>query len=495
MYAVSNDYKAAMLSPVQEHDLKGTIGSTAFDGGDVLAGSFSVSNRAMDPTDIKYGSVFIGELTMTVVGSLVTRGTWKGKEITPQIGLKVVNAFEYVQVGIYTVDEAKWSAAGVAITAYDNMIKFDKDFPGTDTYNNLTPYQWLTTMCSLCGVTLGNTQAQIEAMPHGTDILGIHRDNDIKTWRDILSWIAQALAGFATINRFGQLEIRQFGNDTGMSFDATKRFAGAVLEDFVTHYTGVGLELIDQNSYHYVHATPDDGETMKLGPNPLLQHYLAAQIDAKLQPILDELANFEFTPFKASMLGDVAFDLGDVITFTGGLAESGGNKCCIMAYAYKFRNGYSLEGYGDNPALADAKSKTDKYLGGVQSTVTNNSKSITELKESAIRFLLPSMVKEDSIDDGETAQILEWDFQNAEGAEVAIFATIGFEIETAVANDVYTDAELTLTLKLDGTAFETYTQTYGDGDHVLTINHIIVMEVDGIHSITAEISMNGGDLS
>lgn len=495
MYAVSNEYKAAMLSSTQRTDLRGTIGSIAFDENDVLAGSFSISNMAMDSTDIKYGAVYIGELTMTVVGSLVTRGTWKGQVITPQIGLKVGNAFEYVPVGIYTVDEAKWSAAGVAITAYDNMIKFDKDFPGTDTYNNRTAYDWLTLMCNQCSVTLGNTQAQIEAMPHGTDTLGIHRDNDIKTWRDLLSWIAQAMAGFATINRSGALEIRQFGNDTGMSFDATKRFSGAVLEDFVTHYTGVGLELIDQNSYHYVHDTPDDGETVKLGPNPLLQHYLATKIDAKLQPILDELENFEFTPFKASMLGDVAFDLGDVITFTTGIAETGGNRCCIMAYAYKYRKGYSAEGYGDNPALADAKSKTDKYLGGVQSTVTNNSKSIEELKESAIKFLWPTMTNDDPISDGESNQVLEWDFQNAEGAEIAIHATIGFEIETTVASDTYTDAELTLTLKLDGTTFETYTETYGDGDHVLTINHIITMEVDGIHTITAEISMDGGDLT
>lgn len=495
MYAVSNDYKTAMLLPVQDHDLKGTIDSTAFDSEDVLEGSFSVSNSAMDATDIKYGAVNIGELTVTFVGSIVTRGTWKGKVITPQIGLKVGNSYEYVPVGVFTVDKAQWSAAGVAIVAYDNMAKFDEDFPGIETYQNLTPYAWLTTMCTACGVSLGNTQAQIEAMPHGTDTLGIHRESDIKTWRDVLSWLAQSLAGFATINRTGALEIRHFGNATGMTFDATKRFSGTTLEDFVTHYTGVGLELIDQNSYHYVHATPDDGETMKLGPNPFLQHYLASVIDANLQPILDELANFEYTPFRASMLGDIAFDLGDVISFTGGIAESGGNDCCIMAYAYRFRQRYSCEGYGDNPALADAQSKTDKYLGGVKASTTQNTQSITELQESAIKFLLPSMINTDPISDGETSQILEWDFQNAEGAEIAIHATLNFEIETTVANDVYTDAELTLTLKLDGTMFEEYTQTYGDGDHVLTINHIIVMEVEGIHSITAEITMNGGDLS
>lgn len=496
MYAgVSNDYLTAMLAQTRRHRLTGTIGTLAFTDADIVRDTFTVSGQAMDRSDIHYGGVFIGQLKMTVLPSFgISRSEWQGKTITPSVGLKVGNTWEDVPLGIYTVAEAKWSAIGIQLTAYDNMAKFDKPFSGTDTYNNLTPYQWLTTMCSLCGVTLGTTQAAIEAMPNGTEVLGIHKDNDIETWRDLLSWLAQALAGFATINRSGQLEIRHFGNDTGLTLDATERFAGASISDFSTHYTGVGLTLIDQNSYYYLAAATDDGETMKLGENPLLQHYLSTEIDRKLQPILDELANFEFTPFKSGLLGDVALDLGDVVELTDGLADH--DRACVMSYVYRFARSYTAEGYGDNPALADARSKVSKSLSGIRSQVTTHTKDIEELKESAIVFLLPSMTNTDPIDDGDTAQILGWDFQNAEGAEVAIHATIGFEIETtATANVSYTDAELTVTLKLDGTAFESYTETYGDGEHTLTINHIITMEVDGIHTITAEIAMSGGDLT
>lgn len=494
MYAVSNNYLTAMLAPTRQHRLTGTIGTLAFTDADIVRDTFTVSGQAMDRSDIHYGGVFIGQLKMTVLPSFgISRSEWQGKTITPSVGLKVGASWEDVPLGIYTVAEAKWSATGVQIVAYDNMAKFDQAFPGIDTYQDLTPYQWLTTMCSLCGVTLGTTQAAIEAMPNGTEVLGIHQDNDIETWRDLLSWLAQALAGFATINRSGALEIRKFGNPTGLTMTATERFAGSTISDFSTHYTGLGLTLIDQNSYYYLAAATDDGAPMKLGANPLLQHYLSSEIDRKLQPILTELANFEFTPFKSGLLGDVALDLGDVVTFTGGLADN--DTACVMAYSYRFARSYTAEGYGDNPALADAKSKVSKSLSGIRSTVTQQSKSIEELKESAIRFLLPAMIDDDPIDDGKTNQILEWDFQNAEGAEIAIFATLNFEIETTVANDVYTDAELTVTLKLDGTMFEEYTQTYGDGDHILTISHIITMEVDGIHSITAEITMSGGDLS
>ena len=495
MYTVSNDYLTAMVAQTRLHRLTGTIGTLAFTAADLVRDTFTVTGQAMDRSDIHYGGVFIGQLKMTVLPSFgVSRSAWLGKTITPSVGLKVGTTWEDVPLGIYTVAKADWSATGVQLVAYDNMAKFDKPFPGTDTYNNLTPYQWLTTMCSLCGVTLGTTQAAIEAMPNGTEVLGIHKDNDIETCRDLLSWLAQALAGFATIDRSGQLVIRQFGNDTGLTFDATERMSGVVISDFHTHYTGVGLTLIDQNSYYYKAATVDDGETMKLGENPLLQHYLSSEIDRKLQPILTELANFVFTPFKSGLLGDVALDLGDVVTFTGGLADN--DVACVMAYNYRFARSYTAEGYGDNPALADAKSKVSKSLSGIRSKVTNNSKDITELKESAIKFLWPTMTNDDPIDDGDTAQILEWDFECAEDADIAIHATIAFEIATTYTEDVlYGDAVLTLTLKLDGAEIETYTETYGDGEHVLTISHIIQMEDDGIHSITAEITMAGGDLT
>ena len=485
-----------MLAQTRRHRLTGTIGTLAFTDADVVQDTFTVSGQAMDRSDIHYGGVFIGRLKMTVLPSFgVSRSAWLGKTITPSVGLKVGSSWEDVPLGIYTVAEAKWSATGVQLVAYDNMSKFDKAFPGADQYQNMTAYQLLTAMCTDCGVTFGLTQAAVEAMPNGDVVLGIHKDNDIETWRDLLSWIAQALAGFATIDRSGRLVIRQFGNDTGLIFDATERMSGAVISDFHTHYTGIGLTLIDQNSYYYKAATVDDGETMKLGENPLLQHYLSAEIDRRLQPILDELESFEFTPFKSGMLGDVALDLGDVVTFTDGLAASGGDDCCIMAYTYRFARSYTAEGYGDNPALADAKSKVSKSLTGIRSSVASNSQSIEELKNSAIVFLRPQSTNDDDIEDGQTSQIASWWFESAAGAEVAVETTLGFTIETTVSGSDYTDATLTAVIKVNGATEETLVETYGDGEHIMTISHILDVLQAGIYNLTIEVTMLGGDLS
>ena len=75
--------------------------------------------------------------------------------------------------------------------------------------------------------------------------------------------------------------------------------------------------------------------------------------------ILNAVAQIQFTPFTVSSARDCIFDLGDQVLFTGGLA--GGELGVIMAFTYKI-DSFSFEGYGDNPALTDSRSKTDKSV-------------------------------------------------------------------------------------------------------------------------------------
>lgn len=496
MYEVSAAYKAAMQEPIQERDLRGSIGNLPFTARDIIAGSFSVSNSAMDSTDIKYGSVYIGEVNMSVLPSFpVSRRGWRGLTVEPEIGMKVNGTYEYVPVGVFTITKVNWSQAAVQITAYDNMMWFDRSFPGREEYNKMTAYGFLSTACRICGVALGNTQAEIEAMPNGTQIFNIYEENNLETWRDVISVVAQALGAFATIDRAGALVIRRFGTDTGLSLDATQRFVGAVMSDYITHYTGVGVVLTAQNKYYYRAAQTDDGESMKLGENPLLQYVLKAELDARLDEILEELETFEYTPYTVSMLGDIAYDLGDVVTFTDGVAATGGDRCCIMAYEYTYGRGFTSEGYGDDPELADARSKVTKSLDGIRDTQVQHAKDIEELKESALLYLWPNATSDDPIADGEESVVAEWTIQCAEGAEIGLMATLGFTIETTAEHDVYKDAAVTITLKVGDETEEVLTETYGDGEHVLAISHLLKMEVGGIYTITLEVAIAGGDLS
>ena len=263
MYSVSNAFKAAMKTPIQEHRLTGTIGSISFSEANVVDGSFSISKQSTDTSDVVLGSCYVGELTAEFTGITINWSDWVGKVITPSFGLKIgpgANDWEDVPLGVFKVAKATHTAFGVQVTAYDNMTKFDKKFKKSHFMNLSGMYNIINQLCTDSGVILGMTQAQIEALPNG-DRTGINVygstgkksefANDITTNRDLLFWIAQTLGCFATIDRAGQLVFRQYTQNVVDVITNEHRLAGATFEDYITHYIGIYMENLDDNTEDY----------------------------------------------------------------------------------------------------------------------------------------------------------------------------------------------------------------------------------------------------
>ena len=462
----SPEYLYTMYDKATKRRLTGTIGDIPFAGVDVVRGSFEVTNRCASDSDMKIGGVYIGQLNMTFVPSFVNklpRKNYIGKEIRPSIGLYVPDneAWEDIPLGVFTVKSADVSKNGITIEAYDNMSKFDIPFVQDEAYG--TAYDFLKYISLECGVELGVTKNYINSLPNGEDELFLVEQNDIETFRDFLYWIAQTTATFATIDRDGKLVLRQFGLGT-TEMDETNRDVDAVYSDFVTKYTEISMYDNDAGETQYYSVAPNDGLTMDLGANPLLQtvadadtqeaiDYLEEQIqeceriigeiDAEIEllgqqldeveealrehpddpellarkallegeiavkedeklpqnkkieeytkdieeleqgiiarskifkkrarrNILREVKNIRYTPFSVVSARDPIFDLGDLIVFTGGMANE--ETGCIMALSYKL-DSYAFEGYGGNPELSSARSKTDKAVTGNKKSEEKN---------------------------------------------------------------------------------------------------------------------------
>lgn len=80
---------------------------------------------------------------------------------------------------------------------------------------------------------------------------------------------------------------------------------------------------------------------------------------ARLQLLATDLQSIQYTPGTISMLGDPAYDLGDVLRLSGGIV---GGVCDfnIMRYDYTFGSKYTVETFGENPKSNDSKSKESK---------------------------------------------------------------------------------------------------------------------------------------
>lgn len=481
MYSVSNNYLNALAAPVKTFRLIGTVGTVSFDESNII--DISIDNQVSEGSEIKIGSVYAGVLTATFNGLTIARGSWVGKTITLSEGLLIdptTDTYEDVPLGIFTVAEANHTAEGVEVTAYDAMTNFDKT--RNDLTDTGTAYAFLTLMCQKCGVTLGSTLADIQALPNGTETFSIYAENDIETWRDLLSWIAQTLGAVATIGRDGKLYLRQYSMTAAATIDETHRFTGCSFSDFVTYYTGMSVVNIALRQTEYKSEVVDDGLTYNLGSNPLVQgHY------EYVQEIIDDFSNVALTPFNAQMLGGAIYDLCDCLTFSGGIAA--GATCGVMGYTWKYNGAYSVKGFGANPALATAKSKTQKELEALYNTVGQDINEMSVVQNSTAV----------TIAENTETSILTYNFEVTEEENTTMIDVSVVMTATAtetLVGEVYTLADLVAQLRfyVDNSQVTVYDPTFivDEGKDTMTFNYSLSGLSVGAHEFDIRLEMSGG---
>ena len=226
---------------------------------------------------------------------------------------------EDVPMGVFEVSEANRLAKCLELKAYDFMLRFDKSFNGFETVG--TAYDFIALCCKRCKVEFANKRAEIDAMPNGGVTLSVYTENDIETCRDVLFYVAQVLGGFFIINREGKLELRKYGKDPVMKVEQRHRFSSS-FSDFITRYTAVSSTNKQTQIAEYYALDPDNGLTMNLGVNPLLQFGLKETREMLCRNILTDLSVIRYVPFDSDTIGNPALDLGDVLTFSGGQADA-----------------------------------------------------------------------------------------------------------------------------------------------------------------------------
>lgn len=486
MYDVSQDYINALDNPVQDYKLNITIDGVTYDESVIVGGSFSITNQCSETDIVQIGSVYTAELKMTIKSGTITRGTWQGAIITASEGMHIGDdengaVFEYVPLGVFTVSEANHTEEGVQIVAYDNMLKFDKTFNLSTTLG--TAYSILALLCQDCGVTLGNTEAQVRAMANGTQSLALYSENDCETYRDVVFWIAQTLGAFATMGRDGKLYMKEYPatSQSVMTSSDSERFEGGSFSDFVTEYSGIAFTDIDSQEYIYVSEGADDKLTYNLGANPFMQYGTASTKKQMALNILHKLQNIAYTPFKTGYLNTPAYDLGDVIKNEDGI--SGDSYGCIMWYEYKYDAGIEVEGFGQNPALATARNKTDKELAGIMSRTDKNS----------IQFYTFKNAEAKTIGDGQEKELMFIRFSTMETKQVV------FQGEILCDADVTLDEIVAQVLyRLDGAIIEDYkpTETWSeDGKHIISLYYVIDVEPNTLYRWQVFLNSTGGTIS
>lgn len=366
MYPVSEAFLQAVQENTRKYYWTGKITTKAgveypFGYEDIVKGSGYITAQCCGSTEIELGTVYAAEMGITLF-SQIDRYTLEDAKVELSYHLRTADgSFEEVPMGVFEVSEANRTAHCLELKAYDYMLRFEKSFNGFETIGNA--YAFLALCCKACDVELAHTQAEIEAMPNGEEMLSIYPENDIETYRDVLYFVAQVLGGFFCINREGMLELRKYGSTPVMEIQSKHRFTSS-FSDFITRYTAVSSTNLRTETAEYYALETDNGLTMNLGINPLLQFGLEETREQLCRNILNDLSVVNYVPFDSDTIGNPALDLGDVLTFSGGQAD-GEQLTCITAFNCKIGGKQTLKCVGKNPRLSQAKSKNDKNISGL----------------------------------------------------------------------------------------------------------------------------------
>ena len=364
MYSVSEAYRAKMLDQVQTHRLVGLIADEyAFTEADVIGVSY---RNQCSQKNVALGSVNIGVLKFTLLNDLLDRGDYYGKKVTISDGLKIDEesgeaVFEDVPIGVFYIAEAIRTAAGIVITAYDVLSKADKDLTIDQTSG--TMYDFCKYIETETGAVFGMTSEEVFLLPNGSEVISPYEENDMTTFRDLMSALAQFAGGFAYADRDGTWKIKSFNDVSVITIPKARRMSGTEISDFESYYDLVSY--VDAQTNTVKVYGEGDGLVMKLGNQPFLQYGTPTAINRRVENILNVVKTMTYTPFKASMLpAFVALDLGDVIELEDDYAGDTSSGAVMLA-TWTYNKSYKIQCYGDNPNLRSAQSKTDKDISGI----------------------------------------------------------------------------------------------------------------------------------
>lgn len=365
MFNVSENYIEQVKKPVKVRHLHGILANIPFNARDVVMDSFSISNQMTDSSRFGIGGVYSAELNITFTDRFISEhwaetdiNYWKRKVIEVFVDLDVQGESGEIPLSVFRVSDIQKDNGGYHIVGYDLMGRFERKLRFTSTTGQ--PYDYLVDACTNSNMIFGMSRSDVEALPNGTDVITPWKDHGMKTYRDLISAIAEYVGCFATIDRTGNLVLRHFNsglNPSTWSYTNDDLRDDLSMSEFSRCYNTVigeskSLELTMSSVTVY-----EDDEVVDIGANPFMQGYDKNTFESKLWYISTGLPKDWHVPFSFSTSQDYCIDLGDKITLPNGQTSY------VMSYEFTMK-GMTFTCFGEDTDASTASSGGSDSSGG-----------------------------------------------------------------------------------------------------------------------------------
>ena len=228
----------------------------------------------------------------------------------------------------------------------------------------------------------------------------------------------------------------------------------------------------------------DEGVAMELGDNPLIQYKTTAKTDQIRQRMLRTLDKIAYTPFKCSSILNVLYDLGDVVLFSGGIADDA--LCCVMAYDFSDNGKMELKGFGTDPAIAAVRSKEQKGIRAGQKNTSENHETRHYIFTNTSDLTITT-----------EQEVFHVNFLMGKRSNLVFNLEIPMEVNCNYSSSSsyidISDTSIKTMYELDGIDMSRETlSSYGGGKHLLTLIYGLDTIDPGIHNFALRIKPTGG---
>lgn len=231
-----------------------------------------------------------------------------------QIRIGIPGVSDSIQRGLYDVNEAKYNGSLITLNLYDYMHRFDKPYSMSGLAYPATIQQVLYNACSVCGVTLGTIFTGAD-----TSIPSRPSDKNL-TFRELISYIAQYLGGYARISPKGELEIKSFPMDRISAINSgtvegnyDESFSSVYSHDFWISpivITGIHVEIDAGNNKTDIYNAGKDGYILTVSKNPLITKGNAQTV---ADTLYKRLCGFRFWNGNAKVMTNPLTEAGDTV--------------------------------------------------------------------------------------------------------------------------------------------------------------------------------------
>lgn len=358
-------------------------------GDGIKMGGLSTSTATSKSREFSIGAAVVGtsQITLTNYEREWQDTDFTDATVTVEVGAPVNDSTEWLQLGVYGVEQPESYDSTITLTCSDNMRLLKKSYAEVATGYPATLQVVVADICDACDMTLLTTTFPNNAL------LANERPRDEKaTCLDVISWAAQMAGCFASVDPLGRLRIGWYDKgafDENSTADVREIEYVKALTVTTDDVVITGLRVVASDEINDDGTTGNDGESylygndgyvLEISGNPLVAYGSAQTVATTIGP---QIVGMEFRPLTLTALGDPTTETGDAIQVT--------DRHGITYNAYVTNNKWvagGLESIGCD-AETPARRKSEQYSAMTRAFIEQNRRIKVEqsARETAAQLL------------------------------------------------------------------------------------------------------------